>query len=194
MSPDLIPTTYETLLRAMKERVRQAQTRAAVAVNRELLFLYWHIGHDILTSQHEQRWGAKVIDRLAKDLQQEFPTSKGFSARNLKYMRAFAEAYPEEAFVQQLAAQIPWFHHCVLLERVKDPVQRRWYIEQAAQYGWSRNVLVHQIESGLYQRQGQAVTNFEQTLRAATALGGGQDAWHLRGRGGHGRRRRLGWG
>lgn len=89
---------------------------------------------------------------------------KGFSSRNLKYMRAFAEVYPDEQIVQQLAAQIPWFHNCILLEKVKEPTERLWYIQQTLDSGWSRNVLVHQIESGLYRRQGQATTNFERTL------------------------------
>ena len=155
---------YEAFLRDLKERIRDAQLRAAIAVNRELVLLYWRIGHEILTRQQQQGWGAKVIDRLAKDLKQEFPEMQGFSPRNLKYMRAFAEAYLDEPIVQQAAAQIPWFHNCVLLDKVKDPVQRLWYIQQTIEQGWSRNVLVLQIESGLYQRQGSAVTNFEQVL------------------------------
>jgi len=107
-----------------------------------------------------------VIERLAQDLKREFPEMKGFSPRNLKYMRAFAEAYSDEPFVQQAAAQIPWFHHCVLLDKVKDLQERLWYIQQTIEHGWSRNVLVHQIESGLYERQGKAITNFERTLPA----------------------------
>ncbi len=89
---------------------------------------------------------------------------QGLSTRNLKYMRAFAEAWPDGAIVQQLAAQLPWFHNCVLLDKVKDPTERRWYIQQAIQNGWSRNVLVIQIEGGLYRRQGKAITNFQATL------------------------------
>ena len=89
---------------------------------------------------------------------------QGFSLRNLKYMRAFAAAWPDEAIVQQAAAQLPWFHNCVLLDKVKDPTERSWYIGQAIQNGWSRNVLVFQIESGLYWRQGKAITNFQETL------------------------------
>jgi predicted nuclease of restriction endonuclease-like (RecB) superfamily len=105
-----------------------------------------------------------VIDRLAADLRKAFPEIKGFSSRNLKYMRAFAEAYPDQEFVQQPAAQIPWFHNCVLLDKVKDNAERKWYIHQTIQQGWSRNVLVHPIESGLYHRQGKSVTNFDRTL------------------------------
>jgi predicted nuclease of restriction endonuclease-like (RecB) superfamily len=156
--------TYAALLAGIKERIQTAQVRAAVSVNQELVVLYWGIGKEILTRQQQEGWGAKIIDQLAKDLHNEFPSMQGFSARNLKYMRAFAEAWPEEAIVQQAAAQLPWFHNCVLLDKVKDKTERLWYIEQAIQNGWSRNVLVIQIESGLYRRQGKAITNFSATL------------------------------
>ncbi|NJL65093.1 MAG: DUF1016 domain-containing protein [Methylacidiphilales bacterium] len=135
-----------------------------IAVNRELILLYWQIGRDIIIRQQQQGWGTKVIDNLAKDLSQAFPDIKGFSSRNLKYMRKFAENYPEEQFVQLSAAQIPWFHNCVLLDKVKNREEREWYIYQTIENGWSRNVLVHQIESRLYHRQGKAITNFEKTL------------------------------
>jgi predicted nuclease of restriction endonuclease-like (RecB) superfamily len=105
MESDLSLENYEQFLRELKERIQNAQIRAAVAVNRELVLLYWQIGREILTRQQQQGWGAKVINRLAKDLQKSFPEMKGFSPRNLKYMRAFAEAYPDEQFVQQLAAK-----------------------------------------------------------------------------------------
>jgi predicted nuclease of restriction endonuclease-like (RecB) superfamily len=107
---------YAEFLQALKTRIQQAQVRAALSVNRELVLLYWQIGREILQKQQAQGWGAKVIDRLAKDLRREFPDMKGFSPRNLKYMRALAEAYADEPFVQQVVAQIPWFHHCVLLD------------------------------------------------------------------------------
>lgn len=155
---------YRVFLEDIKDRVRRAQVGAALAANRELIRLYWEIGREILTRQRDQGWGAKIIDLLASDLRRSFPGLKGFSARNLKYMRAFAEAWPEEAFVQQAAAQMPWFHNCVLLEKVKSPENRRFYIQQTLQYGWSRNILVAQIESGLHQRQGKAITNFDRTL------------------------------
>ncbi|MEP0920079.1 PDDEXK nuclease domain-containing protein [Leptolyngbya sp. DQ-M1] len=160
--PDL--ARYEAFLTDLKHRIRTAQVKAAIAVNRELILLYWQIGRDILIRQQTEGWGTKVIERLAKDLKREFPDIKGFSLRNLKYMRAFAEAYADEQFVQQAAAQIPWFHHCVLMDRVKDAQARLWYIQQTGANGWSRAVLEMQIESNLYQRQGGAVTNFAQTL------------------------------
>ncbi len=160
----LTPQDYDDFLRGLKERILSAQVKAALSVNRELVLLYWYIGREILTRQQQQGWGAKVIDKLAADLRQAFPEMKGFSARNLKYVRAFAQAYPDEEFVQQLVAQIPWGHNVRILDAVKDSEERKWYVEQTIQYGWSRNILVHQIESGLYHRQGKAVTNFDRTL------------------------------
>ena len=160
------PVGYEEFLRDLRERIREAQVRAALAVNRELVLLYWRIGWDILRQQAAQGWGARVIDRLSADLRQAFPEMKGFSSRNLKYMRAFAEAYPDEAFVQEVLAQITWYHNITLLEKVTGTAERAWYIEQTIQHGWSRNILVHQIESGLYRRQGRALTNFPRTLPA----------------------------
>jgi predicted nuclease of restriction endonuclease-like (RecB) superfamily len=156
--------SYRDLLTRLKSQIRTAQVRAAVAVNQELVVLYWGIGKEILTRQKEDGWGTRVIERLAKDLRSEFPDMQGLSSRNLGYMKAFAEAWPDESILQQLAAKLPWFHNCVLLDKVKAPQERIWYIEQAIHNGWSRNVLVLQIESGLYRRQGKAITNFHMTL------------------------------
>jgi len=138
--------------------------RAALSVNRELVLLYWQLGRDILTRQRQQGWGAKVVDRLASDLQKEFPDMKGFSPRNLKYMRAFAEAYPNEPIVQEVLAQITWYHNIALIEKLKSPEERLWYAQKTVEHGWSRNVLVHQIETGLHRRLGAALTNFDRTL------------------------------
>lgn len=160
----LIAAGYDDFLRDLKERIRSAQVRAVLAINRELVLLYWQIGREILTRQQEQGWGAKVVTQLAKDLQQEFSEMKGFSRTNLLYMRAFAEAYPDEQIVQQVVGQIPWGHNVRILDLVKDPAERLWYGKQTIQHGWSRNVLVHQISSGLYHRQGKAITNFDRTL------------------------------
>jgi predicted nuclease of restriction endonuclease-like (RecB) superfamily len=161
-----VPADYVKLLENLKERIRSAQIRAGLAANRELILLYWEIGQEILIRQQKEGWGSKVIDRLAHDLSFAFPDSKGFSPRNLKYMRAFFEAYQDKQFVQEALAQITWYHNITLLEKVKDSTERQWYIRQTIQNGWSRNVLVHQIESGLYKRQGKAVTNFDRTLPA----------------------------
>ena len=107
-----------------------------------------------------------MIDRLGEDLRRAFPEMTGLSGRNLKYMRAFAEAYPDQEIVQQVVARLPWGHNVRLVEAVKDPAERLWYARQAIEHGWSRNILVHQIESDLYHRQGKAITNFERTLPA----------------------------
>jgi predicted nuclease of restriction endonuclease-like (RecB) superfamily len=157
---------YNSFLQTLKERIQSAQGRAALAVNRELVVLYWQIGHDILVEQQQRGWGAKVIDQLAADLRQAFPGTKGFSPRNLKYMRAFAEAWPDQEFVQATLAQISWYHNITLLEKLETVEDRTWYAARVVENGWSRNVLVHQIESGLHRRQGQAVTNFARTLPA----------------------------
>jgi predicted nuclease of restriction endonuclease-like (RecB) superfamily len=168
MSDELTPSVkgYAELFDQLKARIESARLRASFAVNRELVLLYWSIGRDILDRQARLGWGAKVVDQLAADLRRAFPEMRGFSPRNLKYMRAFAEAWPDEQIVQQAVAQIPWGHNVRLLDRVADPAEREWYVRQIVEYGWSRNVLVHQIESKLYERQGRALTNFDRSLPA----------------------------
>jgi predicted nuclease of restriction endonuclease-like (RecB) superfamily len=160
----LASNDYEAFLRSLTTRIAQAQVRAALAVNHELVVLYWQIGCDILARQQQQGWGAKVIEQLSHDLRRAFPDLKGFSRRNLLYMRAFAEAWPEETIVQGTLAQLPWYHNLTLLEKTGSPEERLWYAQQAITHGWSRDVLVHQIEGGLHMRQGQALTNFTRTL------------------------------
>lgn len=157
---------YAALVTDLKQRIAEARLRAALSVNRELVLLYWGIGRDILSRQESEGWGAKVIDRLAIDLGRAFPEMTGLSARNLKYMRAFAEAWPDLEFVQQVVALLPWGHNVRLLDTIKAASERAWYARQAIENGWSRNVLVHQIESGLFIRQGSALTNFTRTLPA----------------------------
>ena len=208
-----LPTGYAQLLEDLKARIRQAQVRAAVAANRELLALYWQIGKSIVQRQQVEGWGKAVIDRLAADIQSAFPGIRGFSPSNIWRMRAFyltwknqerisAQPVPEsgqdflpspapktkkkilapavresldlnlappareldERNLPALVAEITWAHNVILMERVKDLEERLWYAQQTLEHGWSRNVLVHQIESGLYHRQGSAVTNFQRTL------------------------------
>jgi predicted nuclease of restriction endonuclease-like (RecB) superfamily len=161
------PDGYSDWLTDLKERIHHAQQRASLAVNRELIQLYWQIGQDILQRQAEQGWGAKVIERLAHDLRTAFPDMKGFSRSNLMYMRAFAEAWPDAEIVQQAVGQLPWGHNLVLLSKLKDRAQRLAYAQATLEHNWSRNVLVMQIESGLLERQGKAVTNFEARLPKA---------------------------
>jgi predicted nuclease of restriction endonuclease-like (RecB) superfamily len=115
------------------------------------------------SAQQKEGWGTKVIDRLAEDLSRAFPEITGFSARNLKYMRAFPEAWPNEGIVQQLVAQIPWGHDIRLLDMLEQPDDREWYARQCVEHGWSRSILVHQVETRLCERQGRALTNFDRT-------------------------------
>lgn len=187
-----LPSSYATFLEDVKSRIRTAQIKAALAVNRELIHLYWSIGRDILERQRAEGWGAAVIDRLAADIQREFPGLAGFSRGNIYRMRAFYQAYPQApAFVAQPVRQmenrtdsasgeqqsenlppepmasLPWGHNIILLESIKDPDRRLWYAHEAIEHGWSRAVLMHWIESDLYSRQGKAVTNFPATLPPA---------------------------
>jgi predicted nuclease of restriction endonuclease-like (RecB) superfamily len=176
---ELSPKGYEAFLAELKERIKTAQLRASLAVDRELISLYWRIGTDIVERQKRHRWGNSVLDRLGEDLQKAFPGMRGFSRTNLYRMRAFHLAYRDASeivprLVGQIAeggfpeavAGIPWGHNIVLVERLKDPSERIWYARKIVENGWSRSVLVHWIESGLYERQGKAQTNFERTLPA----------------------------
>ncbi len=164
--PDItpLPPDYAAWLAELKTRIHSAQQRATLAVNRELVLLYWQIGQDILQRQRREGWGAKVIERLAQDLRSAFPEMRGFSPRNLKYMRSFAEAWPEAEFVQGVLAQLPWYHQLALLDKLDTPDSRRWYAAKAVEHNWSRNVLVMQIETRLLERSGAAVTNFDLRL------------------------------
>lgn len=163
-SLSLPPEGYPQWLAELKSRISTAQQRATLAVNRELVLLYWQIGREILTRQEEQGWGTKVVERLAHDLRNAFPDMKGFSRANLMYMRSFADAWPDEAIVQRAVGQLPWGHNLVLLSKLKDRQQRLAYAKKTLDNGWSRNVLVMQIESQLLERQGSAITNFDQRL------------------------------
>lgn len=162
-----LPRGYAKTLGEIKQRIQQERLRVVLAANSAMVLLYWDIGRMILDRQEREGWGARVIDRLATDLREAFPDMQGFSPRNLKYMRAFAAAWPERAMVQQLAAQIPWFHNCVLLDRVANPSIRQWYIRQVVEHGWSRNILTLQIDTRAHERQGKAITNFRDTLPPA---------------------------
>ncbi|MFN7963677.1 MAG: PDDEXK nuclease domain-containing protein [Thermoanaerobaculia bacterium] len=162
-----LPRDYAASLEAIQRRIREERLRVVLSANAALVLLYWDLGKMILGRQQSAGWGAKVIDRLAGDLRRAFPDMKGFSARNLKYMRAFAAAWPERDFVQQAAARIPWFHNCLLLDRVADRPGREWYIQAILDEGWSRNILALQIRAQAHVRQGRAVTNFVATLPPA---------------------------
>lgn len=172
-----IPTGYGEFLDDLKARIRAAQIKASLSVNRELIELYWSIGRDIVQRQRIEGWGKATVERLAADLQREFPGVGGFSRQNIWRMRAFYLAWTEPVLSQparelkgrnlpQTAAEVPWFHNVVLIEKLKDPAQRLWYAQQTVANGWSRSVLLHWIDSDLYARQGKAVTNFTATLPA----------------------------
>ncbi len=180
-----LPVDYTELLADIKQRIRHTQTRAMLAVNAELIRLYWEIGALIDARQQKEGWGAGVIPRLARDLHNELPEEKGFSERNIKQMLSFYREYPDLTLAQQIAEQaehepkmqqavalfpphlmmsIPWGHHGILMTKVKDRMTRQWYMQETVNSGWSRNVLVAQIESAAHQRQGRATTNFAKRL------------------------------
>ena len=200
---DIPRASYAALLNDLKSRIRTAQVKAVLAVNREMIGLYWDIGQTIVERQKAEGWGKSVVDRLAADLQKEFPGESGFSPGNVWRMRAFYLAWTEGArdvaslasqddweklqqaagdlprpilaklareldgaSLPRAAAEIPWFHNVVLVEKLKNPVERLWYAWQTTEQGWSRAVLVHQIETDLFRRQGRALTNFDRTLPA----------------------------
>lgn len=154
---------YLSTIESIKQNIRTAQYRATISVNKELLLLYHSIG--LVINEHKA-WGNKFIENLAADIKLAFPDVTGYSVRNLKYMAKFALRFPDKEFVQAALAQITWYHHIALMDKVKSADEHIWYAEQAAKNGWTRNVLVHQIESGLYQRQVlvEKVSNFENRL------------------------------
>lgn len=186
-----VPVSYGELLEDLKARIRAAQVKAALSVNRELIALYWHIGKSIVERQRDQGWGKGVVERLSDDLGREFPGLEGFSARNIWHMRSFYLAYEPEGRklkqpvsesgkaelaqpvrelepgnLPQAVSEIPWGHNIVLLQKLKDPAVRLWYAQQTVANGWSRAMLTHWIESGLHARQGKAITNFKAALPA----------------------------
>ena len=154
---------YIEIVESVKHAIKNAQYKAIVNVNSELILLYYRIGQVI--NEHKS-WGSKFIQNLAADIRLSFPTATGYSERNLKYMARFAAEYPDIEFVQTVSAQIPWSHNIAILEKVKDPNQREWYIRKTGENGWSHSVLIHQIEGGLYERQvlTEKVSNFESML------------------------------
>jgi predicted nuclease of restriction endonuclease-like (RecB) superfamily len=172
------PFDYAQLLEEVKSRIRSAQNRAALAVNSELVSLYWEVGKLIVSRQKSAGWGKAVVEQLARDIRREFPNLKGFSPQNLWYMRAFYLAWSDAAILQQLVGEmpcsqdvikqlvthVPWGHNIVLIEKIKHGGQRLWYLQRTIQNGWSRSVLALQIETGLHEREGKAQTNFSSTL------------------------------
>jgi predicted nuclease of restriction endonuclease-like (RecB) superfamily len=163
----VLPDHYPEILSELKSAIRHSRLKALLSANAEMLLLYWKIGKTILDQQDQAGWGSKVIEQLAKDLKSEFTDMQGLSVRNLKYMRQFAKAYADSEFVQATLAQITWYHHITLLGKVKDESDRLFYINETARNGWSRDIMVLQIESGYQKRKGKAITNFENRLPPA---------------------------
>lgn len=155
---------YAEWLAELKTKIQQSRLKATLSVNRELILLYWQIGQDIIERQQQYQWGDKVLDTLAKDLRIAFPEIKGFSKTNLKYMRLFAQAWDYDEIGQQAVDQLPWGHNIRIFTDIKDKPTRIWYIKKTIEFGWSRKVLVHQIETQAHLRLGNAQNNFADTL------------------------------
>ncbi|MCK4397526.1 MAG: DUF1016 family protein [Methanophagales archaeon] len=143
---------YIKLLTDLKSKIRQAQYKAYRAVNTELISLYWDIGESIVAKQEELGWGQKIIQKLSEDLQKEFPKNSGFSERNLKYMRQFYLEYKDSPKMQPLVAQIPWSHNLIILDKTKNDYEKEYYCRMVLKYGWSKRILVHQIETKSFER------------------------------------------
>jgi predicted nuclease of restriction endonuclease-like (RecB) superfamily len=155
---------YKNLLTEVKQRIRSAQYEALKAVNHQLIALYWDIGKLIVSRQEGATWGKSVVEQLAKDLQAEFPGISGFSVRNIWNMRSFYLAYYQDEKLQPMVAEIGWTHNLVILEKCKDALEREFYLRMTRRFGWTKNVLIHQIENQAYEKMLLNQTNFEQTL------------------------------
>lgn len=170
MSQDIIKTdNYRNLIADLKHRIQDAQIKAAVTVNTQLIALYWDIGKQIAEKQQASGWGDAVIEQIAKDLSREFQNMKGFSRANLYRMTRFYAFYAnQEEFVAQAVRQIPWGHNILIFQQIKDHSKALWYVRKTVENGWSRNVLAHQIDSRLYERQAEKprIDNFTERLPA----------------------------
>lgn len=162
----LIPDDYGSFLADLKVRIRQAQYQAFRAANKELLQLYWEIGESIHRKQEEVGWGKAVVETLARDLQAEFPGRNGFSARNLWNMRDFYREFSSRPKLQPLVAEISWSKNLVIMARCKDDLEREFYLRATARFGWSKAVLIHQVDNKSYEKYLLNQTNFDQTLPA----------------------------
>jgi len=166
---EISSANYKKFIASLKEKISSSQIKATVSVNRELIKLYWEIGKEIVEKQVREGWGSKVLEKVAKDLQNEFPGIAGFSRTNLFRMKAFYSAY---AKVPQVVGQfeklpilsIPWGHNIILIESLKSTEERLWYASKSIEHGWSRSLLTISIENNLYRREGKAITNFKLAL------------------------------
>jgi len=160
---------YLTFLNDIKQDIQNSRVKAALSINKELILLYWRIGKEVLQRKKEQGWGSEVVKALSQDLKHEYPDIKGFGERNLVYKQTFAAAYPDYEFTQATPAQITWYHNQTILDKIKDHQTRIWYIQKTIENGWSRNVLVMQIEDQSHLKLGAAQTNFSLTLPKPTS-------------------------
>lgn len=156
--------SYAQFIEKLKDKIQQQRISIVLNANTSMICLYWNIGQAILQKQADEGWGAKVIDRIAADIKAAFPEMSGFSPRNIKYMRKFAQCWPDFEFVQQVVAQIPWRTNRILLDKLNDRDSRIWYAQETIENGWSSAVLELQIQSGLMERSGKAVNNFPAAL------------------------------
>ncbi|NEP52852.1 MAG: DUF1016 domain-containing protein, partial [Moorea sp. SIO3C2] len=161
---DLDSGKYRQLLVEVKQRIREAQYQSLKAVNKELISLYWDIGGLIFSRQQGETWGKSVVEQLAKDLQAEFPGISGFSVRNIWNMRNLYLTYSQNEKLQPLVAEIGWSHNLLIMQKCKDDLQREFYIRMTRKFGWTKNVLIHQIENQTYEKTLLNQTNFEQTV------------------------------
>lgn len=159
-----MPLTYIEFIQEIKEQIAKQRIRTLISANSEMIQLYWQIGKAILDKQNSEGWGAKIIDRMSYDLKEAFPEMRGFSPRNLKYMRKFAEAWPSLEIVQRTVAQIPWRSNITLIDKLTDPALRLWYAEKVLELGLGKDMLIIQIESQLHKREGALISNFQKTL------------------------------
>ena len=167
MDKEMIGQGYFSLLQDLKDSISTARIKAHLAVNREMIILYWNIGKKILERQTKEGWGTKVIENLSKDLRTDFPEMKGLSYQNISYMRQFVLEYDNDfTFLQQGVGEIPWGHNIVIFSKIKEIDQRLWYVRKSIENGWSRNVLNIQIQTDLYTREGKSLNNFALTLPA----------------------------
>ena len=162
----IVPKDYLNLLSEIKQRIHSAQYEALKAVNKELIALYWDIGRMIKERQKGNTWGKAVVEQLASDLRKEFPAMQGFSARNIWYMRDFYVTYANNQKLQPLVAEISWTKHIIILAQCKDDLEREYYIRMAKRMGWTKNVLIHQIENQSYEKTLLNQTNFNKALPA----------------------------
>lgn len=166
MKSELLPNDYKETLQLIIQKIEIAQQRAVISTNITLLDLYWDIGNIILNKKKEQGWGAKVIDTLSNDIAIAFPGTKGYSSRNLKYMSQFAKTYSNYLDIKGELSKVSWSHNLVLMSKIKNENERIWYINETIKNGWARDVLIHQIEYGLYDRVSteEKTHNFPKTL------------------------------